>query len=353
MSRGTIYRLKNGNPNSWALKQKEVGITVPGKGFKYINYFEGGESIFVDENKDRTPKKIMLEDNGMGHTEIIVPNENILLNTYLQKHPWFKLHFEIYSEEETEEKKLAEFELREEALDLIREKNDIEIQAIALAINGYESESYGWTPNKSRAWLKQTAFETPKLILDKTNSNSYESRYFSAMAFYTGIVRENNHKNRVVWNDDAEGTIAYLAKGENGIDSLAKILGEATEESRLVIQEISNRIDKLENNSTKPASKEVITPKVDNSKELSEKDAYIKELEARLAKKEEEDAKAAAIKPEPSVEEDLEEIEEEKEEVVMTLEEAQKAFVEKFKKNVPPRFTNDLEYITKKLAENI
>jgi hypothetical protein len=59
MSRGIIYRLKNGNPNSWALKQKEVGITVPGQGFRYIQYYEGASSIFVDDNTDRKSTKII------------------------------------------------------------------------------------------------------------------------------------------------------------------------------------------------------------------------------------------------------------------------------------------------------
>jgi hypothetical protein len=344
MNKGIIYRLKNGNnkPNSWGLKQLEVGINVPGEGFKFINYFPGSDSIFVDAktNKDRKVGKVTFEYNGYDATELVVPVENILLNKYLKAHPWFNVHFEIFSEEENAEKQLASFELKEKALMLVKESDDIASQAIAMAINGIQS--YGWTALKAKAWLKEKAFTEPELIVSKMEAHNYESKYLSAMSFFSGIIKENNQKDRVVWNDENEGMIIPLAKGENGIDKLGEFLAESTDESRLVIQEVSKRINDLKRNVYVKANKVAATIDVATKEIIDSKDAKIAELKAALLKKE-----AKALKVEEEVEEEPSTSENEK--IAPTLDELRAAYLEKHKKDVPPRFKNDEEWIAKNI----
>jgi hypothetical protein len=46
----------------------------------------------------------------------------------------------------------------------------------------------------------------------------------------------------VVWNDENQGVVLHLAKGENGIAKLWELLSFNTDESRLILQEIDIRL---------------------------------------------------------------------------------------------------------------
>jgi hypothetical protein len=299
METGIIYRLKGGKtPLSYGLKQTEVGINKAGEGFKYINYYAGSDSIFVDDNPNRKVTRLTFEYNDLDATELIVPTGNITLNRYMQAHPHFNVHYEIYSEELSSDAKLADFDKKEKALLMIKETDKFKIQAIALAIIGMES--FGWSPKKCMAVLKEKALTTPEVILTKVESTNYESKYLSALAFFSFIVKENNLQNAVVWNDENEGVILHLAKGENGIQKLGELLSFNTPESKLVIQEIGIRINRL------------------------------------TVKK-----NSANITPEGTV------IDTE----VMTVEEAQLAYNIKFGEEAPRSYKNNLAWLTKKLTE--
>lgn len=338
MAKGNIYRLNNGKtPQSWSLKQDEVGINTP-DGFKFINYFPGSTSIFVDDeiNKNRKTERVHFEFNDLDATEIIVPVENILLNKYMKAHPHFNVHYELFSEEISAERQLADFDKKEEALMAIRETNDLKIQATAMAINGMES--FGWEALKCKAWLKEKALTDPDTILSKINAAGYESRYIAALAFYSGIVKEDLHKTKVTWNDETAGTILHLAKGEFGIVKLGEMLSVNDNESRLVLQEIGKRVD---SGVATPSKSEA---KVDTSV-LDAKDAEIAALKAQLA-----------AKPEPQPESELAKVTEEDTknvdkapEVEPTIEELQALYVEKFKKEVPPAFKNKVEWLKEKV----
>jgi len=336
MAKGNIYRLKNGKtPNSWSLKQNEVGINVEGQGFKFINYFPGSNSIFVDDNEKRKTEDVVFEFNDDNATELVVPVENVLLNKYLQAHPHFNVHFELFSEEISAERILADFEKKEEALMAIKETDDLKIQATAMAINGMES--FGWEALKCKAWLKEKALTDPDAILSKINAPGYESRYVAALAFYSGIVKEDFHKTKVTWNDAIEGVILHLAKGENGIIKLGEMLSVNDNESRLVLQEIGKRVDSSVATKAKPEVK------TDNSA-LAAKDAEIEALKAQIA---------AQANPAP-VEDTAKLVTEEKTDTVggpavePTIEELHAAYVEKFKKEVPPNMKNNLEWLKEK-----
>ena len=321
MNKGNIYRLKGEKkPLSFGLKQNEVGIEKPGEGFKFINYYPGSSSIFVDDNKDRKVGKVTFEYNDLDATEIFVPVHNVILNKYLQAHPWFNVHYELFSEELDAQNQLNEFDRKEKALFLIKETNDFKVQAIALAILGMEA--YGWSALKCKAKLKEIALSTPSVILDKVEASNYESKYLSALSFYSGIVKENNMNSAVVWNDEYQGVILHLAKGENGIAKLGELLSFNSEESRTILQEIDIRLGNLK------SIKEEKT--VSKSKEDSNEAkllAQIEELKAQLLKKEDT-----------------------KQDEGLTLEEAQKAYSEKFQKEVPYNKKNDLNWIKEKLT---
>lgn len=298
MNTGIIYRLKGGRtPLSYGLKQSEVGINKEGEGFKYINYYAGSDSIFVDDNKGREVTRLTFEYNDLDATEFIVPEGNIILHKYLRAHPHFNVHYEIFSEELSADAKLADFDKKEKALLMIRETDKFKIQAIALAVLGMEA--FGWSAKKCMAVLKEKALTNPDVILDKVEATNYESKYLSALAFFSFIVRENNLQNAVVWNDENEGVVLHLAKGENGIQKLGELLNFNTAESKLVLQEIGIRLNR---NALK------------NSPNVTSKGTIV----------------------------DIEK---------MTLEEAQLAYFTKFGEQPAHTYKNNLPWLTKKILE--
>jgi hypothetical protein len=324
MNKGNIYRLKDGKtPLSYGLPQNEIGIVKPGEGFKFINYYPGSDSIYVDDNKDRKVGKVTFEFNDLDATEVVVSEHNLILNRYMKAHPYFGVHYEIFSEELDAQSQLDEFDKKEKALFLIKETDEFKVQAIALAILGMEA--FGWSSLKCKAKLKEIALTNPSEILEKVESTNYESKYLSALSFFSGILRENNMNSAVVWNDENQGVVLHLAKGENGIAKLGELLSFNTDESRLILQEIDIRLEKL---NPKKEVKKVAKQEVDSSALLAE----IAELKAMLAQKN---------KVETSTDKGDN----------IGLEVAKKDYLEKFEKEVPVNKKNDLPWILERLKE--
>lgn len=231
-------------PASWTLSG---GYAVkPGFGSKLINYFPGSNSIFVEDQKsDIKAKEVEFTYNDIlsdPATSIKVDEDNKCLIDYLKAHSFFNHHYYIHNEDQLAENKLANLDKIEKAFSLIKENEDLKIQAMALAI--FKEEAYGWSPTKCKAELKERATTAPDIIINAMESDRYESKYLSALAFYSGIVKENQLKGAVVWNDEDEGVILRIAKGENGIKVLGDLLYVENDETRLIFQEIGIRLNK-------------------------------------------------------------------------------------------------------------
>jgi len=246
-----VYRLIGSKtPLSWGLKQHEVGILDNGV-YRFINYFKGSSSIFVDDdaNKNRKPTKITFEFNDDKHTEFYANKGDVMLNKYLQAHPAFGIDYELFSEDVSNQKKLDDFDKKERALELIKSADDFETQARAMAVFG--NSAYGWDAIKSKAELKERAFTDPDSIINKFSAKDFESKYLAALAFSAKIITENQFNNAVIWNDEYKNTIVPLAVGENGIEKLGDLIASGTDEARTLIQEIGKRIAKEEPKSEK------------------------------------------------------------------------------------------------------
>lgn len=245
MSKKIIFRLTEGRtPASWTLSG---GYAVkPGKGSKLINYYPGSDSYFVeDQTSDIKPQEVEFLYNDIlsdPATEIQVDENNKCLVGYLTSHAFYNVHYKIHNEDEINEEKSKNYDKIEEALSLIKETNDLKVLATALAVFGIEA--YGWIPSKAKASLKEKAITQPEFIIEKFSSSNYESKYLSALAFFSEIITEDSLKSAVVWNDGEKGIILRLAKGENGITKLAEMIAESTDESNLILQEIGIRLKK-------------------------------------------------------------------------------------------------------------
>lgn len=231
-------------PASWTLSG---GYAVkPGFGSKLINYYPGSNSIYTEDQKsDVKAKEVEFFYNDIlsdPATSILVDENNTSLINYLKAHTFFGHHYYIHNEDQLAEDKLANLDKIEKAFSLIKENEDLKVQAMALAI--FKEEAYGWSATKCKAELKEKATTSPDIIIGAIESERYESKYLSALAFYSGIVKEDQLKGAVVWNDEDQGVILRIAKGENGIKTLGDFIYVENDETRLVFQEIGIRLNK-------------------------------------------------------------------------------------------------------------
>lgn len=301
-SRGIQLPLKN----QFIEKFIEENNQKISKGYKKIVYIPGSDSIFVEDQKgDLKPKSIWFRFG-----ELRVDEKDHVLIKIMEQHPWNGIKYDLWSEELETERKLEASRARARAIQLIDDSNEDQIKAIALAIFG--EKALIWDENKCELKLREEAESDPKTLVNTMSEGGYEAKLIAGMAFAQGVVEQSKAKKAVVWAD-SDGVIIRLAKGENGVQELGRYLANRTQESEEVIDAITERVDNLF---------------VDGKQSESEKDAYIKELEAKLAKAQKSDEGANK-----------------------ELLDAREAYKEKFNKDVPPNKKNDLDWINNKVSQ--
>jgi hypothetical protein len=358
MGKQIIFRLtEKRTPVSWTVSG---GFAVKlGKGRKLINYYPGSDSYFVeDQTSDIPAQEVEFKYNDIlsdPATEIMVDEDNISLVGYLKAHPFFNVHYYIHNEEQLSEDKLAAYDKVEKAFSLIKETEDVKVQAMALAV--FKMEAYGWAAVKCLAELKEKAAKQPDVIINAIEADNYESKYLAALAFYSGIVSENNTHTAVVWCDADQNVILRLAVGENGIQKLGDKLSVSDEESNLLLQEIGNRVEKA----NAVTNIKVLAPQVVSGKTEAQIRA---EVMAELK------AKAVPVKTEAEIRAEIMAELAAKEPVSPTIQEAvvpvvktdatfdetdlvqvQAKYKEVTGEDAPPRFKNDLKWLNTKIVE--
>ena len=335
-----IFRLnlQGKTPSTWAIPQSNVMARKDDKGNKFIDYYPGQDSCFVEDiqakNKDLRPSKVPLFEYSVSskQTELAVDEQNVALIRYLKTHPWFGVKYSIFSKDGQAKKDLSEFENVEKALELIKESDELKVKAISMAIFGLSSFNKSYT--QCAAELKAKAIKDPIVIIQAMEAPNYETKYVAGLAFVSGIIKLNPTHTAIIWNDN-EGVILHVAQGENGLDKLTNFLTNESKEAQVLLQEFNTRLERKER---------MVARSEDADKVISEKDAEIAELKRQLA----ESTKTTAPIVNEKVTEDLEENASEEK---STLEQLQEDYKLKFKSEVPIRYKNDEVWIAKKLAE--
>lgn len=345
----TIFVLKGKSPQSWGLKSKGLMIDKPGFGLKHAGYFPGQDSIFVEDihakNKDLKPQEVpdFTFNPATNKTELVVNNSDKNLIELLTKHPWYSKRYEIFSEEIESEKALAQFELKEKALGLLKTTNSIEIKSMAMVVFGYDA--YGWVENTALSKLKQLAFESPKKIIEKLESKDFESHYIASMAYILGIVKNSIGQNTVVWTSN-EQTILSVAKGENGNEKLGDFLASKTNESHATLQEIYSRIEQKNSGISAFSNQEVAGVVLEKDAALAKKDQVISEKDAEIER-----LKAMLSNQNLEDEGKVNEVSNVDGPKESTIEDLHQIYLNKFNTEVPNRFKNDRDWILTKINE--
>lgn len=336
-----IFRLnlQGKTPSTWSLPQSNVMAPKDEKGNKFIAYYPGEDSCFVEDivakNKDLRPADVPLFEYNVSskQTELAVDEKNIALIRYLKTHPWFGVKYSIFSKDGQAKKDLTEFENVEKALELIKESDELKVQAISMAIFGLSSFNKSYT--QCAAELKAKAIREPLVIIQAMEATNYETKYVSGLAFVSNIIKLNPTHTAIVWADSSEGVILHVAQGENGLDKLTNFLTNETKEAQVLLQEFNTRLERKERMAVRSE---------DSDKLLSEKDREIAELKRQLA----ESNKPTAPIVTEKVAEDLEEKAEKEK---STLEQLQEDYENKFGKEAPIAYKNNEVWLAKKLAE--
>ena len=344
-----IFRLtiEGKTPSTWELPQTNVMGLKEGKGKKFIDYYPGEDSCFVEDiqakNKDLRPSKVPLFEYSVSskQTELAVDEQNVALIRYLKTHPWFGVKYSIFSKDGQAKKDLSEFENVEKALELIKESDELKVKAISMAIFGLQSFNKSYT--QCAAELKAKAIREPQVIIVAMEAPNYETKYVAGLAFVSGIIKLNPTHTAIIWNDN-EGVILHVAQGENGLDKLTNFLTNESKEAQVLLQEFNTRLERKER---------MVARSEDADKVISEKDAEIAALKKQLedAKKANENKiEAPKTKYVDVVDEDENE-EDENTENVSVLEQLQNDYKEKFGKEAPIAYKNNEVWLAKKLAE--
>ncbi len=333
-----VFVLKKGKPQSWAIGQQNIMAEKPdGKGLKYINYYKGHESIFVEDitNKDIKPSTVpdFIYNPATNKTELRFDEKDKNLYQYLISHPGYKKVFEVTSATLEAEREIESFTRKEKAIEAVNGISD-NVRAAAVAVLGFDY--YTKEGEECRAALKREAFNNPERVLSAINSPTFETRQIASLAFCNGVIKTSPSGTEITWANG--GIILSLATGENAIDKLSLFLSEATPASVTMLQELSGRLNK------KPASETVAT----DNKALTEAEAEI----ARL-RKELEEAKAAKTEPSQEQEEENKNKSDDLSYEDMEIEELTALYQKETGNDVPVKFKNNKEWIASKLPATI
>lgn len=350
-----VYKLTSGKVSGayqLPIKTEMIAKMVDGEPtLKRVHYIPGSDSIFVEDYKGDEKSKPIWFDDG----EIRVAEDNRVLNTLLQKHSWFNKHYVLVNEEETAKKEVGEFEtLTKASNSIITEKDEYKLQAMAMII--ITPDASNWKAFQCKSELLKYAKNHSKSLLFEMAKPDYESRLIAALSFNKGIVKYNSHRTAVVWNDTAEGIIVRVAEGENGIDRLGEYLSKESEAATSVLQRIGEKteasivvnepVEVIPGKTEAEIRAEVAEELKANSKTEEEIRAEIRaEMELKYAPKTGE-VKEPLKEDNPAVE-----AKKEGDADAENLEKLKEEYKTVTGKDLSPRYYNDVEWISKKIAE--
>lgn len=354
MKKTVKFRLTEGRtPASWSISG---GFAVKeGKGRKLINYYPGSDSYFDEDNEksDVKPQEVVFTYNDIlsdPATEIEVSVDDKALIGYLKAHPFYGLHYKIHDEDMIFEDKIAVSDKVEKALELIKETDDLKIQAMALVV--FKIDAHGWSAIKAKAELKEKAIKNPDVIIAAIEADNYQSKYLAALAFYSGIITENNTHTAVIWNDDNQNEILKLAVGENGIQKLGDKLSVSNEESTLILQQIGTKLNALKSTEASTTTAGPVKSEAQIRAELlaEVKAEALEEARAELAAQNTGNTaagtdSASGANPEAGAGKTGSEYD------PTDLAQVQAKYKEVTGNDAPPRFKGDIDWLTAKITE--
>jgi len=343
-----IFRLTTGKvEGTWTLPR---GTTQRDGVLKFIDYFPGSSSYFVEDNKDSIYQQEspvfeyndILSDPGC---DLAVHKSNTILINLLKIHNLYGIKYKIHDPEAIAEEKSKQYDKIGEAFEIIsKEIADIKIQAMAVSIlgNDYINES----TSICKAALKEMATRNPDIIINSYNNENYYSKFLAALAFKTKVVKLSEGSLAVLWNDSSESVIVNLAVGQDGQSQLANLLNQNSRENTSLLQAMQEKVDAI----VKATDVVLNSGKVDTEllSKLDEKDSEIEALKKQIESLKNNPVLDSNTQSEnsTSVGSGIKYSED------MDLEYLQQEYVKHTGKELPPKQKNDKTWLVSKLQTN-
>ena len=131
------------------------------------------------------------------------------------------------------------YSAEDKAVRIFEKLDDDQAKGLAIMINGMNAVK--WTPNQSKVSLRAYIKKNPRKFIDIVDSTDYEVNYLVATALDNKIVSYSALKKALVWSDD-QGVLLEIPRGTSSLKTLSEFLKTKSEESELILRELSVRI---------------------------------------------------------------------------------------------------------------
>lgn len=239
-----FFLLNNLSPETWSLAQKDVLVKNPNTGFlEKIYYIPGATTIWHSELEKQGDILKNYKKKSIYFVEgtLSVQPDDLILIEYLKSHPDFGVKFSLVDKNASAQKDIDKADLITKAV-MSLQGNTLDIKTVGLLVFG---ESVLTLEDKEiEAMVKQSAISNPQAIVDAySDKGEWKYKKVVALALSKGIIRINATKTAVLWTDTDE-PILVLAVGQKPIDETAVFLSQNNNETTL--QALSLKIDNKE-----------------------------------------------------------------------------------------------------------
>ena len=200
-----------------------------------LRYASNQTSVFEDEQPgDVTLPPIIFRDG-----KLMVKKENSLLQKFLSiYHPDHGTEYMEFDPNKEAEKEVKDVELELEAMNLAKEMQIEDLEAIARAvIKGRVSDM---ASNEIRRDMLIFARQNPAQFIDLTKDENINLRNIAVRAAEMGVIFIDDDGRTVRWNDAKKEKIITIPYGENVYSALAVYF--KTDEGLDTLQAINNSI---------------------------------------------------------------------------------------------------------------
>jgi hypothetical protein len=202
--------------------------------FRSMRFSSNQTSIFEDEQYGDVSLPAIVFNNG----KLVVRREDTLLQDFLSKHPDNGKIFVEFDPEKKAEEELATVEAELEAMNLARQMDIEDLEAIARAV--LRSSVNSMTSKEIKRDMLIYAKNNPEEFIRLANDENIKLRNAAVRAVEMGIIKILDDKRTVSWNSGKKEKIVTVPYGENVYSALAAYF--KTDEGLDVLQGITNKL---------------------------------------------------------------------------------------------------------------
>lgn len=236
-----VYVLKGGiSPINYILRSRHTTnkplqyFDEENRVYRSLRFASNQTSIFEDEQIGDVSVPAIIFTNG----KLVVRREDVLLQEFLSKHPDNGKMFLEFDPEKKAEEELATVEAELEAMNLARNMEIEDLEAIARVV--LRSSVTSMSSKEIRRDMLIYAKNNPKEFVGLSNDENIKLRNLAVRAVEMGILKILDDKRTVTWATGKKEKVVTVPYGENVYSALASFF--KTDEGLDVLQGITNKL---------------------------------------------------------------------------------------------------------------